>query len=87
VRTIDPSVASRNSTRVDTPIVPAQVFPSPTVSFAPSSGTSAVSSRAVASPRAAIAASVAASTLASHASPRPRGVKPCSSSIRTRRAR
>ena len=34
MRTIDPSVASRNSTRVDTPIVPAQVFPSPTVSFA-----------------------------------------------------
>ena len=36
--------------------MPAQVLPSPNVSFAPSFGTSAVSSRAVASPRAAIAA-------------------------------
>ena len=67
-RTMRPSVASRNNTRVDRPTVPPQVFPCPTVSFVASSGTSAVSSRAVASPRVVSAAMVRAETSSSHAS-------------------
>ena len=41
-RTMRPAVASRNSTRVERPIVPPHVFPSPNVSLVASSGTSTV---------------------------------------------
>jgi hypothetical protein len=82
-----PSLASRNSTRVETPIVPAHDLPSPNRSFSPSSGTSTVSCLAVASPRCPIAASVFVVTHCSQRSPRPGRTIPCSSSMRISRRR
>ena len=49
-RTIRPSAASPNRTRVDTPIVPCQVLPSPTGIWCRKRGTSSAISVAVASP-------------------------------------
>lgn len=87
-RTIRPSVASRNSTRVEMPTVPAHVRPAPKLSFRANSGTSSVSSLAVASPRAASASRVRRSTPASQpaASP-PAPAMPCSLSNRSSRRR
>ena len=79
------SVANKNSTRVDRPIVPAHAFPSPKLSFPASSGTATVSCAAVASPRASSAASVLRSTLRSHAAPSDATPCPSMSAIRRRR--
>lgn len=65
-RTMRPSAASRNSTRVTTPCSAAHLVPSPTTIRRPSSGTSSESSPAVASPRASSAATAASSTPRNH---------------------
>ena len=84
-RTMRPSVASRNSTRVETPTVPAHLRPAPKLSFRANSGTSPVSSLAVAWPRAARAARVRRSTSASQ--PAASSAMPCSLSRRSIRRR
>ncbi len=84
-RTIRCAVDRRNSTRVDMPIVPAQVLPSPTAIWWASAGIARDSSAPVASFRATNSAIVSASTAASQVAPS--AAMPCSSSSFTTRRR
>jgi hypothetical protein len=63
-RTIRPSADSRNRSRVETPTLPAQVFPSPNWICSRNPGTRFVRSAAVASPSSCSASSVSRSTAA-----------------------
>ena len=65
-RMIRPSAASRNSSRVETPTLPAHFLPSPNEICSRSPGTRFVRSAAVASPSSSRASSVSRSTFATH---------------------